>query len=353
MSFNQSHINITFSNYEEAFLLYIDGELNAEGMAAVESFAALHPHLQEELDILLTTKLDSEEVVLEGKEALLAEQMKADMTEESLLLYVDDELTGNEKAEVEKKLFADKEYNQLYQGLKSTKLPVDKSIVYPNKAELYRHTEKRIQPRLWLSIAAAVVILLGIGWLWTSIENQEPNVAPPLASGTELKPKVEKNIEPVKIKEDADVIPEHLALQETTSLKKEKSSTEIKLKKDAALLQQSIPAPDERDRALVLNETRTNVTMPTDGAEKALTQQQTINNQTVTTTVTPAYTTTEGDAKTETMVSHVAAISNDDKKGSVRGFLRKASRFIERRTGINPVNEDDELLIGVVALKLK
>jgi hypothetical protein len=49
----------------------------------------------------------------------------------------------------------------------------------------------------------------------------------------------------------------------------------------------------------------------------------------------------------------VATTGNEkDKKGSVRGFLRKATRFIERRTGINPTNEDDELLIGAIAIKL-
>ena len=42
-----------------------------------------------------------------------------------------------------------------------------------------------------------------------------------------------------------------------------------------------------------------------------------------------------------------------EKKGSVKGFLRKATRLIEKRTGIDPLNEDGELLIGIVAVKLK
>jgi hypothetical protein len=39
-------------------------------------------------------------------------------------------------------------------------------------------------------------------------------------------------------------------------------------------------------------------------------------------------------------------------KGSVKGFLRKATRVIEKRTGIDPTN-DGELLIGAVAINLK
>jgi hypothetical protein len=42
-----------------------------------------------------------------------------------------------------------------------------------------------------------------------------------------------------------------------------------------------------------------------------------------------------------------------NKKGSIRGLLRKATRLVERTTGISATNEDDELLIGAVAVKLK
>ena len=39
-------------------------------------------------------------------------------------------------------------------------------------------------------------------------------------------------------------------------------------------------------------------------------------------------------------------------KGSVKGFLRKTTRLIEKRTGIDATN-DGELLIGAVAINLK
>ena len=53
MSFNNQHIILDRLNYQEAFLLYVDGELSAVQMDAVEAFVALHPDLQEELDALL------------------------------------------------------------------------------------------------------------------------------------------------------------------------------------------------------------------------------------------------------------------------------------------------------------
>jgi hypothetical protein len=42
-----------------------------------------------------------------------------------------------------------------------------------------------------------------------------------------------------------------------------------------------------------------------------------------------------------------------NRKGSFKGFLRKATRVIEKRTGIDPTNGDGDLLIGVVAINLK
>jgi hypothetical protein len=49
-----------------------------------------------------------------------------------------------------------------------------------------------------------------------------------------------------------------------------------------------------------------------------------------------------------------AVAANNEHKGSIKSFLRKATRLIERKTGIDPTNgDDDELLIGVVAVKLK
>jgi hypothetical protein len=51
---------IDTGNYEEFFLLYLDNELSAADRASVEAFAASHPALQEELELLLDTRLKPE-----------------------------------------------------------------------------------------------------------------------------------------------------------------------------------------------------------------------------------------------------------------------------------------------------
>ena len=50
-------MNITRNNYEEYFLLYADGELNATDKQAVENFLTIHPDLAEELDMLMEAVL--------------------------------------------------------------------------------------------------------------------------------------------------------------------------------------------------------------------------------------------------------------------------------------------------------
>jgi vesicle coat complex subunit len=56
---------------------------------------------------------------------------------------------------------------------------------------------------------------------------------------------------------------------------------------------------------------------------------------------------------TSTSPERTTGIGTQTNKGSVRGLLRKATRLIEKRTGIDPTNDDGELLIGAVALRLK
>ena len=55
MSFNSRHI--TPENYEEYLLLYVDNELTAAEKEMVDAFLIVHPELQIELDMLMSTRL--------------------------------------------------------------------------------------------------------------------------------------------------------------------------------------------------------------------------------------------------------------------------------------------------------
>jgi hypothetical protein len=61
---------INMSNYREWLVLYVDNELSEEERIAVEKFAAIHSHVQQELVLFQQTKLEPEKIVFPNKEVL-------------------------------------------------------------------------------------------------------------------------------------------------------------------------------------------------------------------------------------------------------------------------------------------
>jgi hypothetical protein len=361
MSFNNNDINpllITLGSYEEYFIMYVDEELTTEEKTAVEKFIIQHPQLQEELDILLSTKIPAEALPFENKETLLAGTMKLNGEEENILLYLDNELQGTEKAAFEKKLEANPEVRRQYHLFLQTKLDSKDKIIYPYKKELY-HNHRSIRPAYWMRIAAAAVIVAGMGTFAFYNKGSQPtsgiaNIDPlnkteknTLLTDTILKAK--QPAEEVAI--NKDMISEQKVSPLVATKKTIKNS---QLKKPA-----SLEAPVEKNKAIAqagienaIIKNNSTIVQPSVDAVVNHNNAQPENNfkAGVTSATTAAYNTSQ--ASDNEIIDAVA--TSENKKGrAIRGFLRKATRFIERTTNIDPVNEDDKLLIGAVALKLK
>jgi hypothetical protein len=109
------------------------------------------------------------------------------------------------------------------------------------------------------------------------------------------------------------------------------------------------PAPAEEEIMVVNTLQRSNdapVLMPEkveDPVRKSLTKEPVTSE--------PLYTYNSTNAP----VNAVPAVADETEKSrsSLKGLLRKAARNVERRTNINVTNENDELLIGSVAISLK
>lgn len=63
-------------NYQEYFLLYIDGELNEADKEAVETFVLQNPSLQEEFTLLKGTVLPAEQLIFRDKQSLYRREKK-------------------------------------------------------------------------------------------------------------------------------------------------------------------------------------------------------------------------------------------------------------------------------------
>jgi anti-sigma factor RsiW len=363
MSFNENHI-INSDNFQELCLLYIDGELTPQEGDALVAFAASHPHLQEELAALQATKLDVTPLRFEGKESLLSFNLDT-AGDESLLLYIDHELPAGEMESVAHRLASDQRYLESFRQLKAATLDRSETVSFPDKAILYRRTGATVRPLSFLRVAVAVVLLLAGAIFWLTTRNITQTAPPPIVQapketvvpgGTGSSTVAQNNTahKNEKVPEAA----QEVALDEKRSVPGQSRAVarnRVKVAPQKAPLQQprkfSLPIQegqviagvDPADKVVPVHDKINTATDPS---------QHTLNNPLVTTPSNPPYTTTDAAAPTDSGLSYAASFNSNSKKGSVRGFLRKATRFIERRTGINPVNDDDELLIGVVAIKL-
>jgi len=136
-------MNIDRHNYEECFILYWDNELTASQKQAVENFVKENQDLEEEFNILGQTRFAPDNnIQLEEKEFLLNNSfINITNYEDQLLNYIDDEVTVDQRKEVER--FAGK-YSAVKQELallQKTKLQPEAEVVFPDKSILYRRDE--------------------------------------------------------------------------------------------------------------------------------------------------------------------------------------------------------------------
>jgi hypothetical protein len=354
---NDNESIITLSNYEGYLLMYVDDELTPAERGLVEAFLKFHPELEAELDMLMSTKLDPEMVQFTDKESLFAQSMAEQATDEDLLLYVDGELEGPKEKEVAKKLEKNEAYQHDYQWLLRTKSDPAEVVPYPNKEELYRRTVRRIGLPFALRIAAAVLLVASMGILYLQ-QHEAP--APAVASIPQKPIEQKKADEPndatarIAAKENKEQDEQKVAIAPDTTpliaaatparrakakeaIASPKTPTSTKATKvqedEAALAYEPAPAPRKNMGAL----------QNVESAKKEFEPD-------VTYEAPQPYHTSEATAKAD------FAVDKEDEgrsRGNLKSLLRRATRLVERRTGINATNEDEELLIGVVALKLK
>ncbi len=180
-------LHINQHNYEEFFLLYVDGELSATDKQAVDRFVQEHPHLAVELEMLQQSQLPIEAWDFDDKDILYrngSAEINTSNHEEQFLLYVDNELDTEGKEQVERFVLQHPALQESFTQLKQTRL-VPEQIFFPDKASLYREEkkERRVIYMRWQQIAVAAVLTGVAVLLWTVIP-QQPNTEPVLAQQT-------------------------------------------------------------------------------------------------------------------------------------------------------------------------
>lgn len=159
-------MNINRHNYEEFLLLYIDGELDAESTKQVELFIEQNPDIQQELNSLMDTKLQAEEIAFGDISVLLKQEDKAISTsnfEEYFLLYADNELSAEQRKETETFVLQHPQLQNDFTSLNKAKLPAE-TVECPDKEKLYK---KEKTPVFYLQrIAVAAVFIGAMFFVW-------------------------------------------------------------------------------------------------------------------------------------------------------------------------------------------
>jgi hypothetical protein len=171
-------MTINRNNYEQYFLLWVDGELSPEEMVAVERFIAEHPDLAEELALLQDTKLVPEEqIVYSGKEQLLkhsTNEISFTNYESWFLLFIDNELSLADRQKVELFVLQHPNLQAEFQLLVQTKLAPEE-WVFKNKELLYRKEEQKrpVVYMRWMRYASAAAVIGLIATVWMIAPNNQ------------------------------------------------------------------------------------------------------------------------------------------------------------------------------------
>ena len=366
-------------NYEEFFILYMDNELDAEGRREVEAFVQHNPDLKAELDMLMQSKLTPDTDISFADKGSLLRFDNASISlgnyEEWLTSYIDNELTEEERKSVEEFVAIHPAIQKELNLLQQAKLQPEE-IVFPDKESLYRRTEKaRIISIRWIRIAAAAVLLFGISTTAIVLLNNNKGKD---ANGSTASKQKEQSKDNGAVQHPATTPSNNLAVLPGTEIKDEANKKDVS---NAIVVNQSNNAEENKEQNEIKDEKRqialnsdpikdnltNNPTEPThnaNGNEKGAVDgtteivgspvlpkdtQENTNNSDVTKSSDVSSIIQTGAVKKDN--SDVQFASDNSNRG-LRGFFRKVTRTIEKRTNIKTTNDDDRLLIAGLAIKM-
>ncbi|MES1218288.1 MAG: hypothetical protein ABUT20_22470 [Bacteroidota bacterium] len=386
-------MNINRHNYEEFFLLYVDNELSAEQKKSVEQFIQENPDLAGELELFRQTSLVSDDaIVFEGKELLMKKENDSFITinnyEEYLVAYIDNELKPAERKEFEKFAAQHPSVKEELSVFLQAKLQPEEEIVFVHKEILYRKEEKvRVVSMQWWKIAVAAAVILAAGITTFTVFTRNTTVTPVDVAKTETKkndqqkntaakPDTDVNKEkqniPVVIEKSDNTIASVKTTKEENKTAPSKKANEEKINKKTVTPEtivnndviakthapvKSADAINNDKKIIPVTDDKKEVTIPNNTV--ALNNNNSpVKENNNSSTVTNNSNKPSDDKETaydKTIDSGAVFASNNDdgKNKKLRGFFRKATRVFEKRTNISSADDDDKVLIGVLAVRLK
>jgi hypothetical protein len=366
-------MTINRNNYEAYFLLYIDNELSVAEKNMVDVFAAANPDLQEELVMLQQSVIKPMNIDFPEKEKLLKPEAVDAATEEKLLLLLDNELKGKEKAALLSLIQYNKNVQYEWELLQQTKLSYADTIIFKDKASLYKKEEGKVVAIKWWRVAAAAM-LIGFG-LWGTVSyiknDKQENTIVETAGTTNTAKEDIANI----IAEDKSNSTETRTIQTDSSVKINitKSTTVAAKNKEQVTRQfdvvrepndqknnQSQPAVAANNKKQKENPTSENFN--NNGRNEKVfvnvtpqTQTNNIDNSTTIPSEIPNSIAINTSFKNNAGGNNDFAFEDDEdkpKKTKLGGFFKRVKRVVERKTKIK-TGDDDEVRIANMSFAMQ
>lgn len=366
-------MTINLNNYEEYFILYMDNELANDDRSLVEDFVQKHPDLKEELDILLQYKaVPDTSIVFGGKEELMmydnTTALTMDNYEEWLVLYMDNELTSEQKIVVDQFIATNPPVKAEFALLQRTRLHPEQ-IIFDDKESLYRRTTDRpVIAMRWWKVAVAVLIL-AIGTTAVVILTKKPSTD----NGIATAPKVEQKIiqenpvaknagaenneqpaianatHPVESVKTKQINSNETAKHEIVINKKQPINLPVVKKEELIIVdnkqQPSNNLPKPLNNPNVSNEA-SNVIASIDPLKKIVKPNPLSPKPVTTNTIQPSQAVYNPSDKNDELNQ------TGGKRSKLRGFLRKLTRTFEKTTNIDPADDENRILVGGLAFKV-
>ncbi len=359
-------MNIGRHNYEEFFLLYADNELCAADRKAVEIFVAENADLKAELQLILQTVFNADDVVFENKAILLKEEISP--LQEQLLLYADNELNAGDKQKIQELLNSNADVAEEFTVLQQTKLQPDTTIVFANKKILYQKAEGRVVRIGWLRVAAAAV-LLGLGTWATftlikpaapineSVVNaatQKNTVAPVNNNASTAAQAIQQQPSVITKQNNTAAVQQHNSAAANSTLPENNTQIERTIKQNAPQQKTDNNAIANKKPSNNLPEPLYNNINKTDRNETAIVNVQSIENATdkvnsgktdlVASVTKPNTEAVNGYAINASFIADNANGDDENveeektKRTKLGGFIRKVKRLVERNTNTKAGN---------------
>ena len=327
-------ISIDRHNYEEFFLLYIDNELSVEERSAVEEFVRNNPDLEIEFTMLQQSTLPKDELVFEGKEALLKTLVNQSNYEEYFVLYGDNELSNQDKELVEEFVYKHPQYQAEFELITSIRMEPDHGVVFPDKRLLLRKERKPVVISIyWKRMAAAAILLLFLGVAGYLLLNNNTTETPPIV----VKPSTPIITIPVDTVVDSPVIEEQVVRVEEAApspgtVKPVKRNSPVVTRPEPVLANNSDPI-EENNSSLSNIQIASNVTLKKADVEVDVVAPV-AKGSVATETPTNQQNETVQFAREEEDEFQILNTSIS-KKNTLRGLFRKVSRVVGKVTNVD------------------